>query len=283
MVTSHAHSNTPHLLIVDAKPDDLSSLVEAARSSGWQVSLATSGKRGLHLALATRVDVVLLDTHLPDVSGFSVCRLLHESPEARSVPVMFVTRASTMEERLEGLTCGAVDYLLKSCAPEEILARIRIHTQRTPRTSPDTRNGRERLPYDQLVLQAAMRFIRNRMSTPPSLDEIAHHVGVYDKKLSEIFRRHLGITVFVWIREERIRLAKQLLVDTGLSVQDIADAVGFNSSCNFITAFREHTGHTPNRYRKDGARLRVPDLPRRQTMSLRAHVAPECSEREEVR
>ena len=52
-----------------------------------------------------------------------------------------------------------------------------------------------------------------------------------------------------WIREERLRKGRSLLVETTLGMQDIAEQVGFRSASNFTTAFRERMGMTPSRYR----------------------------------
>ncbi|MGP1664738.1 MAG: helix-turn-helix domain-containing protein [Rhodanobacter sp.] len=65
-----------------------------------------------------------------------------------------------------------------------------------------------------------------------------------------MFRQHLGTTIFAWVREERLRRSRELLADTGLSMQDIAASIGFRSACNFTTAFRERMGITPSQYRK---------------------------------
>ena len=97
---------------------------------------------------------------------------------------------------------------------------------------------------------AAMRLIGRRLGESFSLEEIAADVGTYDKRLSAIFRQRLGMTVFAWIREERLRRGRELLADTALGMQEIAEHIGFRSACNFTTAFRERVGVTPSQYRK---------------------------------
>jgi transcriptional regulator GlxA family with amidase domain len=69
------------------------------------------------------------------------------------------------------------------------------------------------------------------------------------------------MTVFAWIREERLRKGRALLVETTLGMQDIAEQVGFRSASNFTTAFRERVGVTPSQYRQaaqQGAALAEP-------------------------
>ena len=60
----------------------------------------------------------------------------------------------------------------------------------------------------------------------------------------------MGSTVFAYVREARLRKSQELLSDSEMNVQDIADLVGFNSACNFTTAFRQRLGMTPSQYRQ---------------------------------
>lgn len=100
------------------------------------------------------------------------------------------------------------------------------------------------------MVAAVKRLISEELAAPPCLGEIARKVGTYEKKLSQVFREQTGLTVFAFIREERIRRARQLLAETDLEIKDIADHIGFQSAANFATAFREHLGMTPSVYRQ---------------------------------
>jgi len=243
--------NRPRALLIDERQEEIRTLAALMQRNQWQLSWATNGKRGLQLALAFVFDIILLEVRLSDMDGFAACRMLKESSITKDVPVIFLTHAGGIQDRLEGLACGAVDYLVKPCAPEEVMARIRIHRKLVPRPASDEVDCPERLPYDQMILRVAIRYIRENLSEQFSLEEIARHVGVYEKKLSSIFRRHVGVTVFTWVREERLRRSMELLVNSPLSIQDIAEEVGFCSACNFITAFRLRTDRTPNQFRKE--------------------------------
>jgi DNA-binding response OmpR family regulator len=259
---------SPHILVIDDAPEAIRPLVEALRAQPWRVTLATSGQQGYQRAQLLVPDLILLDVRMPGMDGFALCRLLQESPRTRGIPVLFLTSAGATDERLAGLSQGGVDYILKTCDPGELVARVRIHLRLMPR--PDLAAHRpeeqEALPtQDEVVLRAAMRLIAGRLAEPLSLEQIAGAVGTYDKRLSAIFRQHLGMTVFAWIREERLRRGRQLLADTRLGMQDIAESVGFRSACNFTTAFRERMGVTPSQFRReaqaaapDGSALRAP-------------------------
>lgn len=240
-----------HVLLIDDCPEALKPLSNLIRSAGMRLTIATKPRQAVQHAQALRPDLILLDVQMPQMDGFAVCRLLQEAPLTRHIPIIFLTSASALEQRMQGLTSGGVDYVVKPFAPEEVLARIRVHVQLARRDGPaEMRVGAvAHQSPDQIILQAAMRLIGQQLESVPGLADLARQVGTHDKKLSAIFRQHLGMTVFTFIREERLRKSQQLLVDSHLSIQDIASLVGFRSAANFATAFREKTGMTPSAFR----------------------------------
>jgi DNA-binding response OmpR family regulator len=251
MLASNDVGNAPLILVIDDTPEILQALLPQIRAQGWRLSLASEAYQGLQRALALRPDLILLDVRMPQMDGFTLCRLLREAPATRDIPVIFLTSANSLDERLEGLGLGCVDYVLKPFEPEEVLARMRIHLQLASRNQTVVEEN-EVSPAngEQLILQAALRLIGQNLVELPSLAEIARKVGTHDKRLSVIFRTHLGTTVFAHVREMRMRRGQELLTDSCMSVQDIAEQVGFRSACNFTTAFRERHGVTPSQFRQ---------------------------------
>jgi DNA-binding response OmpR family regulator len=249
--------NQALILVIDDQPEEIRSVIELFRNEQLRVNVATDMRQGYERAVALVPDLILLDVRMPQIDGLAGSRLLKESPRTRDIPIIFLSSAGAHEERLEGLLQGAVDYVLKPCLPAEVLARVRIHLRLTPRAAAaEPATPQDLLSPDEVILRAAMRFIGANLATLPPLAEIAHKVGTHDKKLSAIFRQHLGMTVFTWIRDERLRRGRELLTDSRMSMQDIAEQVGFRSACNFTTAFRERVGMTPSAFRQ-GARKRA--------------------------
>lgn len=58
------------------------------------------------------------------------------------------------------------------------------------------------------------------------------------------------MTVFAYIRDARLRRGQDLLCESAMSVQDVAELVGFRNACNFTTAFRQRIGMTPSQFRQ---------------------------------
>lgn len=246
----------PHILLIDDAPEEIRCTLNLLRTQPWRLSVASEAHQGYQRALALRPDLIVLDVHMPQMDGFSLCRLLREAPSTRQTPILFLSSANTPIERLEGLSLGAVDYIPKSYEPEEVLARIRIHLQLTWRELSASQDVAEetQLKPEQIVLRAAMRLIDQQLDDMPSLAEIAQNVGTHEKRLSGIFRKHLGLTVFAYIRDARLRRGQELLADSGMSIQDISDIIGFRSACNFTTAFRQRVGLTPSQFRQQAQR-----------------------------
>jgi len=85
---------------------------------------ALNGKVGLELAAALQPDLILLDIELPDLNGFEVCRLLKADPATMIIPIIFLTGASSTEQKIKGLQLGAADYVTKPFDVAELLARV---------------------------------------------------------------------------------------------------------------------------------------------------------------
>ena len=278
---------TAHLLIVDDNPQDLRLLVELLRASDFRISVAFDGMQAYQRALAKRPDLILMDVQMPIATGFAACRRLQSDPATRDIPVIFLTSSSLLEERLEGLECGAVDYVLKPFDAPEVLARIGIHLALAARRSdPATRteaadaslarhanfvtdySDTARLfthgaaidaapvaepaaapDADRFIVEAAKQYLATHLANPPRRDKLAKLLGTYEKKLSQAFLKVEGVYLYDFIRDERLRVARRLLTDTSLPITAIADEVGFSSGANFATAFREKFGVTPTAFR----------------------------------
>ncbi|MEM9236747.1 MAG: response regulator transcription factor [Verrucomicrobiota bacterium] len=119
------------LLIVEDELAMRSALVETLSSEGYHVRSAADGETGLELACTETFDLVLLDVMMPGLDGYEVCRTLRQ--RGREMPVLMLTAKGQVEDRVEGLDCGADDYLVKPFSLRELLARVRALLRRHER------------------------------------------------------------------------------------------------------------------------------------------------------
>src|SRR5579864_5667708 len=116
------------LLLVEDEPDAARVLAKGLREHGYAVDLAADGDAAMHQAGTTDYDGIVLDVMLPRMDGFAVCRAIRESGGA--VPIIMLTARDAVEARIEGLDCGADDYLTKPFDFGELLARLRAVIRR---------------------------------------------------------------------------------------------------------------------------------------------------------
>ncbi|NYT84962.1 response regulator transcription factor [Pollutimonas harenae] len=244
---------TPHLLIIDDRLDELRLLIDVVRGQGYRLSIAFDGAQGYQRAQALQPDLILLDVHMPVMNGFDASRLLQSDPATSHIPIIFLTSASDLDSRLEGLTSGGVDYVIKPFEQEEVLARIRIHLKSKNSQEPQEAvkpGGRSQ--KDMTLVKAACSYLSTRLSKPPTQEKLAQALNTNEKRLIRAFRKELNLTVFEYIREQRIKQASQMLLETSLLIIEIAEELGFSSPANFATAFRAQVGITPSEFREHG-------------------------------
>ncbi len=112
-----------HILVVEDE-EKLARFVELELlHEGYEVSKANNGRDALDMALERDFDLVLLDIILPGLNGLEVLRRLQKE---KSTPVILLTARDAVMDKVSGLDAGAVDYITKPFAIEELLARIRV-------------------------------------------------------------------------------------------------------------------------------------------------------------
>jgi DNA-binding response OmpR family regulator len=124
-----------HLVLIEDEPGLVDFMMRGLALAGYQVDAAADGETGLQLALGHDVDLVVLDLMLPRMSGTEV---MHHLVDRRpGLPLIVVTARGELEDRVGGLKAGAVDYLVKPFALDELEARIDAQL-RAARQAPET-------------------------------------------------------------------------------------------------------------------------------------------------
>lgn len=123
------------ILVVEDNTKLAGHLRRGLAENGYVVDVAADGVDGRHLALHGEYDLVLLDVMLPGIDGFS---LLAELRRSKDTPVLMLTAADSVDDRVRGLRAGADDYLIKPFAFSELLARVQAVLRRgSGSTHPD--------------------------------------------------------------------------------------------------------------------------------------------------
>lgn len=102
---------------------------ENLERKGYHVLHCENGKEGYNVFLENRIDLCIIDVMLPVMDGFTLARNIRQRDF--EVPVLFVTAKSLLDDKIEGLTLGADDYIVKPFSIEELLLKIEVFLRRS--------------------------------------------------------------------------------------------------------------------------------------------------------
>jgi DNA-binding response OmpR family regulator len=112
------------ILVVDDEDDILQFLELVLREKGYEVVTAAGGQEALTRAQIEKPDLVLLDIMMPQMDGWEVLKLLRVDDETAQIPVAMLSARTEAKDRVQGLQEGAVDYICKPFALQELLDKI---------------------------------------------------------------------------------------------------------------------------------------------------------------
>lgn len=112
------------VLLVEDERRLLLGLKAIMERAGYRILSAPDGKEGLQLAREEKPDIIVSDVMMPGIDGFELRRILSEDPETSSIPFIFLTARTGINDRLRGIEGGADDYITKPFDSRELLARV---------------------------------------------------------------------------------------------------------------------------------------------------------------
>jgi signal transduction histidine kinase len=113
------------ILIVEDEGDVAELLRYNLQKNGYRTVVADDGAQALRAVQYGNPDLILLDIMLPEMDGWDVCRIIRDSEQAPTVPIIMVTALSLEEARIQGLRIGADDYITKPFSVHELLLKVR--------------------------------------------------------------------------------------------------------------------------------------------------------------
>lgn len=219
--------------------------IEGSSRAFSVVSRAGTGSEALEQVREFLPDVVFSDIKMPEMDGIElITRLRKENP---SILCVIVSGYSDFEYMKAAIQNNAVDYLLKPINPEELkrlldrleaklLARER---QVVPRKDSDAASIAERVRV----------YLQENYDRPADFAAIADSMAVSASYLSRIFHEQTGISPSKYLTDYRMRQARKLLMDTRLTVREIAVRVGYPDPYHFSRNFKNTVGVSPAQYR----------------------------------
>ena len=161
------------ILLIEPELEIQNLLVKRLTKLGFIVVLASDGNIALDYFHQQPFDLVILETMLPGIDGYSLCRKIRERSE---LPIVILSGASDISDRVLGLDIGANDYLTKPFSPNELEARIRAqlrHIISRPKNS-KIKNF-ENIRFGDLHIDLKTKFVARGIS-PIKLTDIEYNL-----------------------------------------------------------------------------------------------------------
>jgi two-component system alkaline phosphatase synthesis response regulator PhoP len=114
------------VLAVDDEPDVLGLVETKLQKAGFEVSTAANGQEALERAISEKPDVVIMDVMMPKLDGLSACTRIKQQLGDQAPIIILLTARGQEADVVEGLSCGADDYMVKPFAPRELVARVNV-------------------------------------------------------------------------------------------------------------------------------------------------------------
>jgi putative two-component system response regulator len=193
------------VLVVDDTPDNLMLMTDLLKDR-YRVKAANSGETALRVLQNNPLpDLILLDIMMPGLSGHDVARQLQQDPRTHQIPIIFLTALASMENEIQGLELGAVDYITKPISPPLVLARVQ--TQLKIKAAADflrdqndfleqevQRRTREVVAIQDVTIQAMASLAETRDNETGNHIRRTQH---YVRLLAELLRDHPRFSQFL--------------------------------------------------------------------------------------
>jgi signal transduction histidine kinase len=158
--------------VVDDSPVEIE-MAQRLISPRHEVKTFTNGSTALEqLASGEKPDVLVLDWHMPDLSGLEICRFLRGSYDEATLPILILTATGGPGDLLEGLAAGANDFVTKAFDPPELVARVsalvrakKVH-DRLKHTELITRKARETAEEANRAKDVFLATVSHELRTP---------------------------------------------------------------------------------------------------------------------
>src|SRR6516162_137012 len=121
----------PHILVVDDEPQITRVLRTSLSAQGYDIRVANSGEMAMEIMKDWQPNLIITDLSMPSIDGVQFTRTVRA---ASNVPIIVLSVRDKEQQKVEALDAGADDYVTKPFGMNELLARVRAHLRRQPKS-----------------------------------------------------------------------------------------------------------------------------------------------------
>ena len=241
---------------------ELRSFLNDILSGTYKVIEATNGQEGLEQALQYIPDFIISDVMMPVMDGLDMVKAIKEQRDICHIPIILLSAKSSLDDRISGLEHGIDDYITKPFSSTYLKIRIKYLLQqrkqlqelylkqwsKTLKKTPVPIADIEPTPpqitsFDEEFMKRVMEIMNNQMDNSDFIiDEFAKKLGMGRTVFYQKLKSLTGLSPIDFVREMRIKRAKQLAESGEYNVSTIAYMTGFNDPKYFSKCFKKRYG-----------------------------------------
>lgn len=220
----------------------------------FQFLEAENGSKGIELATNHIPDIIISDVMMPETDGYQLTKLVKENEVTSHIPVILLTAKAGQTDKIEGLTFGADDYIVKPFSISELKLRVNNRLKQQE-------NFRKKIindPYflkkentdklnllDQKFIKKLETVVKEEMEEEIDVSFLADKIGLSNSQLTRKLKTLIGVTPANFIKNIKLNFALDLLRN-GYSVSETSWKIGFTDPAYFSKVFKKHFGFSPS-------------------------------------
>lgn len=268
------------LLVDDEQIERMALAKKIDRYYGDKVEIyhAVNGREAVAMCGEQKNDIVIMDIYMPEMNGVMAAKYIRKMDDECSI--IFLSAYDDFEYARNAIKVRALDYLLKPCDMNDLLAVMDTALQKLDKENAvngnsisgkeqnketeicgsNANNVRENRPKrtdnvrnsdEQTTIKYLKEYVENNYIYDISMQEAAEEMGYSDAYFSKLFKQYFNQNFTAYLTEYRIKKAKELLSNTNHSIKDISRMVGYTDSNYFAKIFKRLVGEIPSKYREN--------------------------------
>ena len=254
---NEADSKDKSLLIVDDNSEILKFVCQLFQPN-YNILSADNGEDALDIAIKEIPDLIISDIIMPKKNGIELCRELKHDTLTQHIPLIMLTSEDNVNSQLEGISCGADDYVAKPFNADVLKAKVATLIKNKERQRELFKNkithssilGIPENQEDAFIRKITEIIYKNIAETNLTVEFLADKTALSRVQLFRKFKAITGISPSEYIKGVRLDYAAEILKSGKQSIADVAYSVGFSDPKYFGQCFSDKYGMSPSLYQK---------------------------------
>lgn len=196
-----------------------------------------------------KIDAMLLDIQLHKTDGLTFLKNIHS--EGYTPMAAIISGYDKFEYAQAAMSENAIEYLLKPVSPKKVLQLVDRFQSMNSEKEVNIRRQDLMDTGDNYLVTFVKKYVQENYDKPIGIAMLADNLGYSSNYLGKLFNSVEGKSINQYVCEYRMEIAKQLLSETGIKVNEIAKKVGYQDNTYFATTFKRMEGIQPSEYRKN--------------------------------